>query len=311
LAAGLGELNRLKAKRVPLLNVDYLRAIYFLGDDQPAVAIEALREELRYFPDNQLAAAALRALLADRPSTESGDEEFRALVSIIRPYTMVGEGRLLSLFTLAKQVCQEDLTGQFVECGVAAGGSSALLAAVIARYSRRPRQLFAFDSFEGLPTPSDQDTHRGQHAEAAGWGAGTCAAPVESLREVCRKLGVEPLVEPVRGFFAQTLPATRKRIGPIAFLHMDGDWYESTRQELDNLYEQVVPGGRIQIDDYGHWEGCRRAVEDFQREAGIQFELHAIDAAGVWLEKPRVSAESGTPRPPGRRSELKPGAGDR
>jgi O-methyltransferase len=99
LAAGLGELNRLKAKRVPLLNVDYLRAIYFLGDDQPAVAIEALREELRYFPDNQLATAALKALLADKPSAESGDEEFRALVSIIRPYTMVGEGRLLSLFT--------------------------------------------------------------------------------------------------------------------------------------------------------------------------------------------------------------------
>jgi predicted SAM-dependent methyltransferase len=292
-AAGFVELSRLKAERVPLRNADYLRAICFLEEDQLDAAIEALKEEVRFFPDNELAAASLKRLQADKPFPRGGDQEFQALLGIIRPYTMVGEGRLLSLFTLAKQVCQEDLPGHFVECGVAAGGSSALLAAVVARYSRRPRRLFSFDSFEGMPTPSDQDTHRGQRADAAGWGAGTCAAPVESLREVCRKLGVEALVEPVRGFFAQTVPATRERIGPIAFLHMDGDWYESTQQVLGGLYHQVVPGGRIQIDDYGYWEGCQRAVEDFQREAGLEFKLHPIDGTGVWLEKSRQSDKSG------------------
>ena len=293
-AAGFAGLSQLKAKRVPLRNVDYLRAICFMEENQRDAAIEVLKEELRFFPDNTLAAASLKDLRADNPLSGSGDKEFQALLGIVRPYTMVGEARLLSLFTLARQVCQEDLPGHFVECGVAAGGSSGLLAAVVARYSRRPRQLFSFDSFEGMPTPSDQDTHCGQHAEAAGWGAGTCAAPVESLREVCRKLGVEPLVEPVRGFFEQTLPANQKRIGPIAFLHVDGDWYESTKQIFGCLYDQVVPGGRIQIDDYGYWEGCRRAVEDFQRELKIEFKLNPIDGTGVWMEKPQHSAESGT-----------------
>ena len=303
LAAAFAGLNQLKAKRVPLLNADYLRAIYFTKENQFDSAVEALKEELRYFPDNPLAIAALKTLLADRPSTGSSDEEFQALLQVIRPYTMVGEGRLLSLFTLAKQVCQEDLPGHFVECGVAAGGSSALLATIISRQSKRPRQLFSFDSFEGMPTPSDQDTYRGQRAEATGWGTGTCAAPVESLREVCRKLGVEALVEPVRGFFDQTLPVNRKRIGPIAFLHVDGDWYESTQQILGNLYDQVVPGGRIQIDDYGHWEGCRRAVEEFQKELKIEFKLHPIDGTGVWMEKPRPANESGTLSPPTGRTE--------
>jgi predicted SAM-dependent methyltransferase len=297
LAAGFTALNQLKAKRVPLLNADYLRAICFTKENQLDSAIEALKEELRYFPDNPLAAAALKMLLTDKPCAASSDEEYQAWLRVIRPYTMVGEGRLLSLFRLAKQVCQEDLPGDFVECGVAAGGSSALLAAVAARYSTRPRQLFSFDTFEGMPTPSDQDTHRGQPAEATGWGTGTCAAPVESLREVCRKLGVEALVEPVRGLFAQTLPANQKRIGPIAFLHVDGDWYESTQQILGSLYDQVVPGGRIQIDDYGHWEGCRRAVDEFQRELKIEFKLHPIDGTGVWMEKPRPSNESRTPLP--------------
>ena len=303
LVAGFAELNRLKAKRVPLRNADYLRAIYFANENQPESAIEALKEELRYFPDNQLALAALKTLLPGKPSVGASDEEFQSLLGVIRPYTMVGEDRLLSLFTLAKQVCQEDLPGHFVECGVAAGGTSALLAAVVARYSRRPRQLFSFDSFEGMPAPSDQDTHRGQHAEAAGWGAGTCAAPVESLREVCRKLGVESLVEPVRGFFAQTLPATRQRIGPIAFLHVDGDWYESTQQIFGCLYDQVVPRGRIQIDDYGYWEGCQRAVEDFQKGSGLEFTLHPIDGTGVWVEKPRQSDESGALVPPAGRTK--------
>lgn len=294
-AAGFAELSRLKAKRVPLRNVDYLRAICFMEENQRDAAIEALKEELRFFPDNELAATSLKGLRVGNPSSGSGDKEFQALLRLIRPYTMVGEARLLSLFTLARQVCREDLPGHFVECGVAAGGSSGLLAVVVARYSRRPRQLFSFDSFEGMPVPSDQDTHCGQHAEAAGWGAGTCAAPVESLREVCRKLGVEPLVEPVRGFFQRTLPATRQRIGPIAFLHVDGDWYDSTRQVLGCLYDQVVPGGRIQIDDYGYWEGCRHAVEDFQRESGLEFKLHPIDGTGVWLEKPRQSDEAVAP----------------
>ena len=303
LAAGFAGLNRLKAKRVPLINADYLRAICFIRENQPGSAIEALKEELRFFPDNQLAAAALKTLLTDKPSAGSNDKEFQALLRVIRPYTMVGEARLLSLFTLAKQVCQEDLPGHFVECGVAAGGTSWLLAAVVSRYSRRPRQLFSFDTFEGMPTPSDQDTHCGQHAEATGWGSGTCAAPVDCLREVCRKLGVEPLVEPVRGLFAETLPANQKRVGPIAFLHVDGDWYESTQQILGSLYDQVVPGGRIQIDDYGHWEGCRRAVQDFQKELKIEFKLHPIDGTGVWMEKPRPSTESGALLPRTGRTE--------
>src|ERR1039458_6801149 len=179
LAAGFAGLSRLKAKRVPVRYDDYLRAICFMEDNQRDAAIQVLKEELCFFPNNELAAAAVRRLRPDSPLSGSGDKEFQDLLKIVRPYTMVGEARLLSLFTLARQVCQEDLPGHFVECGVAAGGSSGLLAAVVARYSRRPRQLFSFDSFEGMPTPSDQDTHCGQHAEAAGWGAGTCARSEE------------------------------------------------------------------------------------------------------------------------------------
>ena len=291
--AGRGEhdaaaplLSALKARRARLQGIDYLRALFFQARHENPAAIEALKEELRYFPDNREAAELLGKLLGDAGEQfHVHDQEFSEIFSKIRPYTMLGEARLFSLFKLAKLVCESDLPGNFVECGVAAGGSSALLATVIARHSKRPRILFSFDTFEGLPTPTALDTHQERTAETLGWGTGTCAAPEASLREICEKLGVGAFVEPVKGLFSDSLPATRERVGPVALLHMDGDWYASTTDILENLFDQVVPGGRIQIDDYGYWDGCRRAVADFEQKRGLKFQLHTIDETGVWLSR--------------------------
>jgi hypothetical protein len=75
-------------------------------------------------------------------------------------------------------------------------------------------------------------------------------------------------------------------MAPVAFLHMDGDWYESTRNILLNLYDVLLPGAYIQVDDYGYWDGCRKAIHEFERERGLTFALNRIDATGVWFTKP-------------------------
>ena len=282
----LRRLTRIKAQHRPGRGVDYLRALCFVNEEEPIAAIEALKEELRYFADNQAAAQLLEKLAAKHQSQCSiKDREFQEIFNIVRPYTMVGEARLYSLFSLAKYVCAQDVRGNFVECGVAAGGSSALLAGIIARYSQRPRRLFCFDTFEGMPAASVLDTSYGKPADAIGWGAGTCAAPEASLREACQKLSVEKVVESIKGLFAETLPVNRARIGSIALLHMDGDWYSSTRDILENLFDQVVAGGRIQIDDYGYWEGCKRAVREFENARDLKFEITQIDETGIWLPR--------------------------
>jgi Macrocin-O-methyltransferase (TylF) len=282
----LRRLNHIKAQRQPGRDVDYLRALCFVNEQQPLAAIEALKEELRFFPDNQPAARLLERLVAEHYTPCSiEDPEFREIFNIVRRYTMLGEARLYSLFSLAKYVCFQDVYGNFVECGVAAGGSSALLAGVITRYSQQARRLFCFDTFEGMPAASVLDVSHGKTADAIGWGAGTCAAPEASLHEVCQKLSVEKLVKPIKGLFADTLPVNRERIGPIAFLHMDGDWYSSTHDILENLFDQVVTGGRIQIDDYGHWEGCKRAVHEFENARGLKFKITEIDETGIWLPR--------------------------
>lgn len=277
---------RLKSLRVRIQGLDLIRANAFMGLGETASAIEALKEELRYFPGNAQANELLDHLRKTGPVSGFAHVEFDRLHQAVQPYTMVGPKRLFSLYTLARRALQEGVPGHFAECGVAAGGSSALLAWVLKRYGDGTRRLFSFDSFEGMPEPTDADKHKGVPANDTGWGTGTCAAPMDSLKEICGRLGVLDLVQPVKGYFNETLPQTKNSIGSLAFLHMDGDWYESTKDILVNFYDLVRPGGLIQVDDYGHWEGCRKALDEFFAARGVAPDKHVIDGTGIWFVKP-------------------------
>ncbi|MGB7275494.1 MAG: TylF/MycF/NovP-related O-methyltransferase, partial [Geitlerinemataceae cyanobacterium] len=282
-------LNQAKSLKQPTPQLDYLRAICFLKLNQRTSALQSLYEELRYFPKNAEAKALQERLLAKEPSFHAAsiqDQEFQEILKTVRPYTMLSEARLYSLFSLVKRICTNNIPGNIVECGVAGGGSTALMAAVIKRYSKQPRWLYAFDSFDGMPTPTAEDKHNGIHANDTGWGTGTCAAPETSVREICAKLGVSEIVKTVKGYFQETLPKMRNPVGMIALLHMDGDWYESTQTILQNLYDRVVNDGLIQVDDYGYWEGCRQAIHEFAQSHNLKFTINPIDDTGVWFVKP-------------------------
>lgn len=282
----------LKAKslRTPVINLDLVRSACFITMGRLHEALESLREELRLFPSNLEAQRLLDQLAAEMGQvhgTDSlNDPDFSQIYEVVRPYTMLSVDRLYSLFSLARRVCLENIPGNFIECGVAAGGSSALLAYVIRRYSRSPRLLWCFDSFSGMPPASDVDTHNGVPASLTGWGEGTCAAPRASLEAVCAKLGVSDIIRPVEGFFESTLPERKNWIGVAALLHMDGDWHSSTKCILENFYDRVVDRGVIQVDDFGHWEGCRKACEEFFASRHIAPVIRQIDSTGVWFEKP-------------------------
>jgi len=285
-AGALDTAIRAKALRRPTMGLDMMRATAFLMMGRHDEGLSALREELRHFPDNHQARELLDGLPESRTVVAQDGSEFRKLLALVRPYTMLSEERLESLYRAALDICRADRPGNFVECGVAAGGSSALLAAVVARHSRRPRKVFSLDTFEGMPPPTAEDAHQGNPADETGWGTGTCAAPVESLLEACERSGGSAHVVPIKGLFQETLPVRKGEMGAIALLHMDGDWYDSTMAILREVYDQVDPGGFIQIDDYGHWDGCRKAVHEFEAARGLKFALTRIDATGAWMRKP-------------------------
>lgn len=279
-------LSRLKGEQTSIEGLDFVRARIRLAQGSIPEVREMLREELRLHPSNSEAESLLESIsVKEEPKTAFADEEFSSVYQSIRAYTMVGPERLFALYQGAKSVCLSGLSGNFAECGVAGGGSSALLAWVIKKFSNEPRLLFSFDTFEGMPWPDKEDSHGGKNAQATGWGAGTCAAPVESLLKIAKELDVSDVIRPVKGLFQQTLPAAKQEIGPIALLHLDGDWHDSTRAILENFYAQTQPGAYLQIDDYGYWDGCRKAVEEFEAELGRKFSINVIDSTGIWFTK--------------------------
>gem|GEM_PF-517932 len=285
-AEAIDMLNRLKAYCMPTPGIDYCRAVCFeqMGD-LPGARLAA-REEVRWHPWHE-PAKQIATRLAHLNAVGGVGDEFDQLHQAIDSFTMLTELRLRNLYEQVRSVCELDLRGDIVECGVAAGGSLALMAATVDRYSRSNRVLYGFDTFSGMPKPTAKDHASGVPALDSGWGEGTCSAPLDSLSQVCRRLSVQAEVAPVVGDFAETLPrwvAEKQRA--IAVLHADGDWFESTRCVFEHLYDLVIPGGIIQIDDYGHWDGCREAVDAFIAERGLSPELLPIDYTGRWFRKP-------------------------
>jgi hypothetical protein len=149
-----------------------------------------------------------------------------------------------------------------------------------------------FDSFEGLPEPGSMD---GESARKYSRGrssgrlqtVGRCVARVEDVEHLLfQKLGLSHnSVVIKRGWFQDTLPQVAAEIGPISLLRIDGDWYESTKCCFDHLYSYVVPGGFVIVDDYGYWEGCRRAVDEFVNDNRLELDLTPIDYTGVYFRK--------------------------
>jgi O-methyltransferase len=208
--------------------------------------------------------------------------EARECIEPIRKNTMVGGTGLMSLFQQAVFCEQHGMPGSFVECGVWKGGSCGLMALVNLKYGSARRHIHLFDSFQEICEPdaavdgelavtqikewSRAPGSSGQLIPLTGFydhlgGPGTLE---ENKALLERKIGYpgEYLHYHV-GWFQDTLPKDAASVGPIAILRLDGDWYASTRICLSHLYENVVKGGFVIVDDYGTYDGCRKAVDEF------------------------------------------------
>jgi hypothetical protein len=189
-------------------------------------------------------------------------------------WTMLGPRRGRMLHRLAGEVDRVGLPGALVDCGVWNGGSTILMA------SGAPhREVWAFDSFAGLPEPKQLD---GRESEGL---AGELVGSEHKLRE-----GFERFANPARlhvraGWFDDTLSPAAHEIGAVAILHCDGDWFESVLLTLEVMYPLVSPGGFVVIDDYGTFPGARRATEEYLLRVGETASLRRIDRSGRYWRK--------------------------
>lgn len=209
----------------------------------------------------------------------------------ILPYTLVGRSGLLTTYDLASKIEKSKIDGCFVECGVARGGCSALMA-MVANDNGGDRKVWLFDSFEGLPDPTIEDAvdvieHPGEDRHSNALHKGYCLGTYDEVeRLLFSRLHLSKNnIFMIEGWFQDTLPKYKDKIGDISFLRMDGDWYESTKCCLENLYDNVISGGYIFIDDYS-LAGCKKAVDEFLTKRKENVEFVFDNRGGAYFVKP-------------------------
>ncbi len=210
----------------------------------------------------------------------------------VYPFSMAGYKRIANVYDLASLAEKNNLDGAFAECGVWKGGCSAVMA-YVSKKNKSMRKIWLFDSFEGLPEPTPEDgevakEYSDNKAQGKLNTINKCVGPLEEVKKIFFDvLKINPknvVIE--KGWFQNTLPKAKEKIGKISILRLDGDWYESTKCCLENLYDNVIVDGYIIIDDYGHWEGAKKALNEFFDVRKITPKLEKIDYTGVYFRKP-------------------------
>jgi hypothetical protein len=226
--------------------------------------------------------------LADNVISDIQEKDFWDVYNFCKPYTMTSIERMYALYKAVLYVLDNNIEGDFVECGVWRGGSSMLIAKLLKDKQIKNKKLFMFDTFEGMSEPTQHDVD--YHGEDAGrllkisekddpqsiW----CYSDFNEVNNNMLKTGLPPdQFTMIKGKVEDTIPQNMN-ISKIALLRLDTDFYESTKHELIHLYPLLSESGVIIIDDYGHWQGCRKAVDEFFEKNQINILLNRIDNTG-------------------------------
>ena len=200
-------------------------------------------------------------------------------------FTMVSEERLTNLYNQCKKFNNTNYS--FLEFGVAKGGCLAMMKIA----SGKNNKIFGFDSFEGMPPITNEDLGSyNKSCPFTGFGkAGdNLSGGIDSVYNTFHKLNLNmDNVTLVKGFFQDTITDNMiDQVGEIAILRLDSDWYESTKICLERLYDKVINGGIIIIDDYGHWVGAKTAVDEFRNKYNILEPLLQTDyTEHYWIKQ--------------------------
>jgi O-methyltransferase len=215
------------------------------------------------------------------------DPAFLAIYANCREFTMTYIERMYALHKAVKYVAAHAVPGAIVECGVWRGGSMMNAAFTLLAMGSADRDLYLYDTFEGMSEPSSPDVDYLGNAAIQRWEAGAspgynewCYAPLEEVKQNLSSTRYPPerLVF-VKGRVEDTIP----KVAPpsIAILRLDTDWYDSTYHELQHLFPRLSRGGVLILDDYGHWRGHRQAVDRYLQEHHIPILLNRVDYCGA------------------------------
>jgi O-methyltransferase len=222
------------------------------------------------------------------------DELTTRIFNTVNPYTMTSPERVAALVEAVRYVVANDIPGDFIECGVWRGGSSMAAALTLKELGDESRELWLYDTYEGMSAPTEEDVDVGGQSadtkfsqrqltdDSSEW----CRSPIDDVRQNLESTGYPAeKVHFIKGKVQDTIPGTMPS-GPVAILRLDTDWYESTRHEMQHLYPALVKNGVLILDDYGYWQGARKAVDEYFATHNIRPLMGRVDFAGRAILKP-------------------------
>ena len=195
-----------------------------------------------------------------------------------------GVQQVINIEYSIKHVLHNKVKGSFVETGVWTGGASGFALKSFLRNFKNNAlpNYYGFDSFEGMPLPTTQDGKFGQKwikdesstplPKSTFGGTDVNNADYDFVKKYLTNTGYPAKkINLVKGWFHESIPTKLSEINEISILRLDGDFYESTKVVLELLYPKVSKNGIIIIDDYGGFEGCKKAVDEFFEENNINY----------------------------------------
>lgn len=195
--------------------------------------------------------------------------------------TMIGRKRLDNVQYCVEDVIERGVPGDLIETGVWRGGAAILMRAVLAAHGVKDRTVWVADSFEGLRRPDE----RYPADSGALWRtADRLAISVEEVRGNFARYGLlDDQVRFLVGWFEDTLRTVPDP--EWAVIRVDGDMYGSTMDALTALYPNLSPEGYLIVDDYSAIDVCKRAVDDYRDQHGIDDPIEKIDWNGVYWQR--------------------------
>lgn len=214
------------------------------------------------------------------------------LCRFVRPFTATSPERIFALRQSVQYLIKNDISGDIVECGVWKGGSMMAVAQTLCEIGTVDRNLHLFDTFDGMSAPTPEDvSFKGESAaellsnSAKNADGVWCFSPLEEVkRNLSTTCYPAERIQFYKGRVEDTIPEHAPT--EIAMLRLDTDWYEFTYHELLHLYPRLKAGGVLIVDDYGHWAGARKAVDQYFGEHTPEPLLHRIDYTGRICIKP-------------------------
>lgn len=235
----------------------------------------------------------IKSVLKEEPVRKQLDRnvdftnEEHAIVNEVTPFTSTGPDRIVSLVNATKHIIKHNVEGVIIECGVWKGGSMMAILRTLKNLGVQDRDAYLYDTFEGMSEPTEEDNSiRGESAlnaykeQKEGWDKIIYYSSLEEVKKNIGSIGYdEERLHYVKGKVEDTI--TKDNVpDKIALLRLDTDWYESTKHELEFLFPKLVSGGILIIDDYGHWEGCKKAVDEYLSKNNVNIFLARIDYTG-------------------------------